>query len=428
MLLDFGSLVWTRRRSCHHRHRVGRRSTCRRALRRFGIRPAGRHPGPARRCSSRSLQGAAHGRKPGRAGGAASTVDAPPVAAVAKETPAALAQASIGAWRAIPRAATRRRRWRPGPWTNPRWSANSQRGGADSLRACIATPRIAPESAVCPTCKSQHPFGYAAGLCHVDIVSVSEPARFVEHVVTHFPEHDTPEGIRALAERCAALSFEHQRYLSFIDREQALSVVARLAKHGAIAAVVEERAQVPRSLAIGLAAAAGWHVSPGSSPAHRPYARAAVRILLRQPLDVVHSSSAMRCRRRLVEAGARGITGARPTRRWRDPRPGGAAVGWLVSCVALFRGASCIRTGRRSQFVGAAIGSPRCWSRSSRRGERRCTRAHARSALPGAAVSGEAQGCHRPSRSVARPDHPQHLWMAAAAARWSSRRSCASAH
>jgi hypothetical protein len=76
----------------------------------------------------------------------------------------------------------------------------------------------------------------------------------VEHVVAEFPEHGTPEGVAALTERIAALSFEHQRYVSFIDRDQAEAVVSRLSDHGVRAELVHERSVLGRSVLSGLIA------------------------------------------------------------------------------------------------------------------------------------------------------------------------------
>ncbi|MEJ7729816.1 MAG: serine/threonine-protein kinase [Polyangiaceae bacterium] len=352
-----------------------------------------------------------------------STVDAPRVAAVARETPAALAQV-------IDRCLARDPSRRYSTASLATWALDhpeverefaARRSRQPSCLHCDA--QIAPESAVCPQCKSQHPFGYSAGLCHVEIVSVSEPARFVEHVVTQFPEHDTPDGIRALAERCAALSFEHQRYVSFIDREQALAVVARLSKHGAIAAVIEERAQVPRSLAIGAAAVAGWHVVPflfamlfGRTYLGQLFDFSAVSL----PLLVAFVAGYALSSAGSLKRARAGILGPGPTRPLARPAARTwAAVGWLVSLVWLY---FVMRTAPDGLLVpllaGAAIGSAALlvalvstWRTSLVRAPTRA----AQSPEPPFLV--KLRVAIVPSRSVARARTTRStLWMAAAAA------------
>jgi serine/threonine protein kinase len=352
------------------------------------------------------------------------TVDAPPVAGAAKGTPEALAQV-------IDRCLARDPSRRYSTASLATWALDhpeierafaARRSRQPSCLHCDA--QIAPESAVCPQCKSQHPFGYAAGLCHVDIVSVSEPTRFISHVLAQFPEHDTPEGIRALAERCAALSFEHQRYVSFIDREQALAVVARLAKHGATAAVVEERAHVPRSLGIGLATMAGWYVVPwlfwmlfGRGSVYQLFDFSSVNVP--QLLLAFVAGYALSLASSLKRARA-GILGPGPTRPLARPAVvAWAAVGWLVSLVWLYFSLRAYPDGLVvPSYAGAAIGSAALlaalvvsWRASLAR------------APTGAAQSPEPPFLVKlkvaivPSRSVARARTTRStLWMAAAAA------------
>jgi len=103
---------------------------------------------------------------------------------------------------------------------------------------------LAPTAAVCPRCKSTAPFSYDRGLFHVEIDTVEDPQRFIERAVTDAPAMASVEHVRALATRCAALSFSRQRYLSFIDRDQARRTVKELAEIGVTSHVATE----PRSV------------------------------------------------------------------------------------------------------------------------------------------------------------------------------------
>jgi tRNA A-37 threonylcarbamoyl transferase component Bud32 len=92
----------------------------------------------------------------------------------------------------------------------------------------------------CPVCRSVAPFAYPPGPSHVVIRSVESPAKFLEHVAMQFPERATPDHLLALAERVAALSYEGQRYVSFISDEAAAAVVLQLESAGARAVVIRE--------------------------------------------------------------------------------------------------------------------------------------------------------------------------------------------
>ncbi|MEW5849431.1 MAG: serine/threonine-protein kinase [Myxococcota bacterium] len=100
---------------------------------------------------------------------------------------------------------------------------------------------IPPESALCSRCRSDHPFTYAPGRAHVVISRVTDARRFLEHVITLFPERASPTHLHALTQRCAALSFGKQRYLSFIDEDEARKVADDLGAMGVGAEVELER-------------------------------------------------------------------------------------------------------------------------------------------------------------------------------------------
>ena len=87
---------------------------------------------------------------------------------------------------------------------------------------------ISPMSSVCPSCETDGPFRYAAGTCHVVIDTVNEPQFFIDHVIEEVPEFCRPEYTRRLAERCAALSFAPQRYVSFVSEADANVIIAKL--------------------------------------------------------------------------------------------------------------------------------------------------------------------------------------------------------
>lgn len=99
---------------------------------------------------------------------------------------------------------------------------------------------LAPTAIVCPQCKINDPFAYDPGFSHVEIDTVEDPQRFIEKVTTDAPELASRGHIRGLARRCAALSFSRQRYLSFIDRDQARRTVNELSDIGVTSHIVTE--------------------------------------------------------------------------------------------------------------------------------------------------------------------------------------------
>jgi tRNA A-37 threonylcarbamoyl transferase component Bud32 len=100
---------------------------------------------------------------------------------------------------------------------------------------------IDPLTLVCPHCGATEPFRYTPGRTHVEIESVKDPARLLEHIAAQFPERATPASLAALAEGCAGLSFERQRYVSFVAPRQAEAIVRELAGVGVSATTVDHR-------------------------------------------------------------------------------------------------------------------------------------------------------------------------------------------
>jgi tRNA A-37 threonylcarbamoyl transferase component Bud32 len=128
--------------------------------------------------------------------------------------------------------------------------ALAARRSAHPLCLHCGTP-IPKESATCSSCRSKRPFRYVLGPCHVVLRSVENVGRFLEHVATRFPDLSAPDELHVLAERCAALSFGAQRYVSFVSEQEAEAIVRELAEVGARAAVEREPAWW-RSLLFGL--------------------------------------------------------------------------------------------------------------------------------------------------------------------------------
>jgi tRNA A-37 threonylcarbamoyl transferase component Bud32 len=96
---------------------------------------------------------------------------------------------------------------------------------------------IAPHSTRCPACHSPSPWRYQAGGCHVEIESIKDAPALITHLVEQVPELGEPQALQGLAEHCAALSFSRQRLLSYVEREQAERMVARLRELGCAARV-----------------------------------------------------------------------------------------------------------------------------------------------------------------------------------------------
>lgn len=170
------------------------------------------------------------------------SVDVPPVRSVAPDVPEALA-------RVIDRCLARAPEDRFPTAALASWALDhpeyERRFAArrSSHPLCVhCGSAIAKESATCPVCASRQPFRYELGPCHVVLRSVENVGRFVAHVVLRFPHLGAPSELHALAERCAALSFGPQRYVSFVSERDAESIVAELAEVGARASVIREPA------------------------------------------------------------------------------------------------------------------------------------------------------------------------------------------
>ena len=111
-----------------------------------------------------------------------------------------------------------------------------------SLPPCLHCGTAIPaDSSECARCHTRRPFAYGSGRWHVQIRSLREPARFIEHVAEQFPERATPGHLQALTERCAALSFGAQTYAAGIFGPEAARVKSELESVGAEVKLVKGR-------------------------------------------------------------------------------------------------------------------------------------------------------------------------------------------
>jgi len=169
------------------------------------------------------------------------TADVPPVRALAPDTPLALAQV-------VDRCLAREPEERHATAALALWALDHPEAEAafsarrSSHPPCLhcGTP-IPASSTACARCHRHDPFAYSAGRWHVVVRSLREPARFIEYVARKFPERATPSHLKALAQRCAALSFAPQTYLAGIFGPEAAQVGNELAAVGAEVQLVQAR-------------------------------------------------------------------------------------------------------------------------------------------------------------------------------------------
>lgn len=100
---------------------------------------------------------------------------------------------------------------------------------------------IAPTSALCPRCGSDHPFAYTPGSHHVVVHNVKRPERFARALLARFPERSTEPHLRHIAQRIGALEHDSQRLLSFVDEREARQLADALEAEGAQCEVVADQ-------------------------------------------------------------------------------------------------------------------------------------------------------------------------------------------
>ena len=100
---------------------------------------------------------------------------------------------------------------------------------------------IPPASAMCARCGSDHPFGFAPGSHHVVVHNVREPEGFVTALLDRFPERAEAEHVAHLSERVAALTYESQRVVSFVDALEAQRLADALEAAGAQCEVEQDQ-------------------------------------------------------------------------------------------------------------------------------------------------------------------------------------------
>ncbi len=100
---------------------------------------------------------------------------------------------------------------------------------------------IAPASAICPRCSSDHPFAYTPGSHHVELHNAKRPERLVTWVSQRFSERTRGNGLRDLSERLAGLDLDSQRLVSFIDEGEAQRIATELEEEGVHCEVIEDQ-------------------------------------------------------------------------------------------------------------------------------------------------------------------------------------------
>jgi hypothetical protein len=169
------------------------------------------------------------------------TTDVAPVRSLAPEVPAGLAQV-------VDRCLGRDPEDRYASAGLVSWALDHPEAEAafaarkSSLPPCLHCGTAIPaDSSECARCHTRRPFAYSAGRWHVQIRSLREPARFIEHVAEKFPERATPGHLQGLTQRCAALSFGAQTYAAGIFGPQAARVRTELESVGAEVKLVKAR-------------------------------------------------------------------------------------------------------------------------------------------------------------------------------------------